>query len=156
MRLKLLNMMANLSSERLLLTLWVGSLLAIGYLAVPMAFATMGDITIAGNYAGKLFSAVNMLGLACAVVLIIAKFISYKMQIMGLWRFWVLLVMLGLTLLFSYYLQPEMAAVKLLISNGSDADLERFSLFHMLSKNVYMLVSLLGIALVVSADKVDE
>ena len=149
-------MMANLASERLLLTLWVGSLLAIGYLAVPMAFATMGDITIAGNYAGKLFSAVNMLGLACGVVLIITKLILYKRQIMGLWRFWVLLVMLGLTLLFSYYLQPEMAAVKQLVANGNDADLERFSLFHMLSKNVYMLVSFLGVALVVSTDKVDE
>ena len=149
-------MMANLASERLLLTLWVGSLLAIGYLAVPMAFATMGDITIAGNYAGKLFSAVNMLGLACGVLLIITKLILYKRQIMGLWRFWVLLVMLGLTLLFSYYLQPEMAAVKQLVANGNDADLERFSLFHMLSKNVYMLVSFLGVALVVSTDKVDE
>ena len=149
-------MMANLASERLLLTLWVGSLLAIGYLAVPIAFATMSDITIAGNYAGKLFSAVNMLGLACGVVLIITKLILYKRQIMGLWRFWVLLVMLGLTLLFSYYLQPEMAAVKQLVANGNDADLERFSLFHMLSKNVYMLVSFLGVALVVSTDKVDE
>ena len=155
-RLKLFDMMANLASERLLLTLWVGSLLAIGYLAVPMAFATMGDITIAGNYAGKLFSAVNMLGLACGVVLIITKLILYKRQIMGLWRFWVLLVMLGLTLLFSYYLQPEMAAVKQLVANGNDADLEQFSLFHMLSKNVYMLVSFLGVALVVSTDKVDE
>lgn len=148
--------MANLLSERLLLTLWVGSLWAIGYIAVPMAFATMGDITIAGNYAGKLFSAVNMLGLACGVVLLIAKFISYKIQIVRFWRVWVLLLMLGLTLLFSYYLQPEIAAIKQLITQGNDADLERFSLFHTISKNTYMLVSLLGLALVVSSDKAES
>ena len=82
-------MTANLLSERLLLTLWVGSLWAIGYLAVQMAFAIIPDISIAGNYAGRLFSAVNMLGLACGVVLLIAKFVSVGMQAMGLWRVWV-------------------------------------------------------------------
>ncbi|NQY26967.1 MAG: DUF4149 domain-containing protein [Piscirickettsiaceae bacterium] len=149
-------MTANLLSERLLLTLWVGSLWAIGYLAVPMAFAIIPDISIAGNYAGRLFSAVNMLGLACGVVLLIAKFVSVGMQAMGLWRVWVLLLMISLSLLFVTYLQPEIAAVKQLIPQGNEVDLERFSLFHMISKNTYMIVSLLGLALVVSSDKVEN
>jgi len=149
-------MMANLSSEKLLLTLWVGSLWAIGYLAVPMAFATIPDISIAGDYAGKLFLAVNMLGLSCGVVLLISKFVSFGRQTIGLWRVWILLVMLSFTLLFITYLQPEIAAVKQLIPQGNDADLERFSFFHMISKNIYMLVSLLGLALVVSTDKVEN
>jgi hypothetical protein len=41
-------MLSGYTGERLLLTLWVGSLLSIGYLAVPMAFANL-DVTIAGD-----------------------------------------------------------------------------------------------------------
>ena len=51
-------MLSGYTGERLLLTLWIGALWSIGYLAVPMAFANL-DVTIAGDYAGKLFSAVN-------------------------------------------------------------------------------------------------
>jgi len=148
-------MMANLLSERLLLTLWVGSLCAIGYIAVPMAFATLGDVTLAGNYAGKLFSAVNMLGLGCGLVLLISKVISIGKPVTTLWRFWVLVLMISLTLVFAFYLQPEIASIKQLISAGDDAILERFDLFHSLSKNLYMFVTVLGLALVVSTDKVE-
>jgi len=146
-------MMVNLLSERLLLTLWVGSLCAIGYIAVPMAFATLGDVTLAGNYAGKLFSAVNMLGIGCGFVLLISKSISIGKAVTTLWRFWVLVLMISLTLVFAFYLQPEIAAIKQLISAGDDAVLERFDLFHTLSKNLYMLLTVLGLALVVSTDK---
>ncbi len=148
-------MMANLLSERLLLTLWVGSLCAIGYIAVPMAFATLGDITLAGNYAGKLFSAVNLLGLGCGSVLLISKIISRGNTVITLWRFWTLVLMLSLTVVFAFYLQPEIATLKQLISAGNNAVLERFDLFHTLSKNLYMLLTVLGLALVVSADKVE-
>ena len=155
MRLLLLNMIANLISERLLLTLWVGSLLAIGYLAVPMAFATLGDVTLAGDYAGKLFSAVNLLGLGCGIVLLLSKFIAHGKQTITLWRFWVLLLMVLLTLVFSCYLQPEIAEIKQLTSQGDDAILERFDLFHVISRNLYMVLSLLGIVLVISSDEVE-
>ena len=64
--------------------------------------------------------------------------------------------MISLSLLFVTYLQPEIAAVKQLIPQGNEVDLERFSLFHMISKNTYMIVSLLGLALVVSSDKVEN
>jgi len=146
-------MKANLLSERLLLTLWVGSLCAIGYIAVPMAFATLGDVTLAGNYAGKLFSAVNILGLGCGSVLLISKLISSGKSVTTLWRFWVLVIMLSLTLVFVFYLQPEIVTIKQLISGGEDTVLERFDLFHRLSKDLYMLVTLLGLALVVSSDR---
>ncbi|MFW5426101.1 MAG: DUF4149 domain-containing protein [Methylophagaceae bacterium] len=147
-------MIANQVSERLLLTLWVGSLLAIGYLAVPMAFATLGDVTLAGNYASKLFSTVNLLGLGCGGVLLVSKFISQGKQATSQWRFWVLLVMVVLTLVFSCYLQPEIAEIKQLTSKGDDAVIERFDLFHEISRNLYLIVTLLGLALVVSTDKV--
>lgn len=71
-------MLSSYASEKLLLTLWIGGLWSIGYLAVPMAFASLADITLAGEYAGKLFSAINLLGLGCGLVLIVAKLIQYK------------------------------------------------------------------------------
>jgi len=147
-------MKANLLAERLLLTLWVGSLCAIGYIAVPMAFATLGDVTQAGNYAGKLFSAVNMLGLACGSVLIMSKLLSQGKRTLALWRFWVLVTMFLLTLLFSCYLQPEIATVKALMQQDGN-EIEHFDLLHSLSKNIYLFISVLGLALVVSSDKVE-
>jgi hypothetical protein len=148
-------MKADLLSERLLLTLWVGSLCAIGYIAVPMAFATLGDVTLAGNYAGKLFSTVSILGLGCGSVLLIGKLVSIGKAVTGLWRFWTLVLMMILTLVFYCYLQPELAEVKQLISIGEDTVLERFDLLHTISKNLYILLTVLGLALVVSTDKVE-
>lgn len=146
-------MLSSLLGERLFLTLWVGSLFAIGYIAVPMAFATLGDVTVAGNFAGELFSAVNILGLGCGTMLLISKVFIYGQQFISLWRFWVMFIMVLLTLIFNFYLQPEIAAVKQLIHLGDNSVVEQFGNLHAISKNLYMLLSLLGLALVVSADK---
>jgi len=146
-------MLSSLLGERLLLTLWVGSLLAIGYIAVPMAFANLGDVTLAGNYAGHLFSAVNMLGLGCGTILLITKIVIYGKQTAGLWRFWVVLAMVVLTLIFNFYLQPELEVVKHLMHMGDNSIVGRFDLLHSVSKNLYIIVSLLGLTLVVSSDR---
>jgi hypothetical protein len=146
-------MISSLLGERLLLTLWVGSLLAIGYIAVPMAFVNLGDVTLAGNYAGHLFSAVNILGLGCGIILLITKILIHGKQTTGFWRFWVVLAMVILTLIFNFYLQPEIAIVKHLIHMGDNSVVERFDLLHMISKNLYIVLSLLGLSLVVSIDK---
>lgn len=146
-------MIANLVAERLLLTLWVGSLWAVGYLAVPMAFATLGDVTLAGNYAGKLFAIVNILGIGCGTVLLMSSFVCHGKLVTKYWRFWVLLLMVVLSLVFSRYLLVEIAEIKPLISQEDDAILNRFALFHTISKNLYLVLSLLGLALVVSSDK---
>lgn len=148
-------MKVNFFAEKLLLTLWVGSLCAIGYIAVPMAFATLGDVTLAGTYAGKLFSTVNILGLGCGAVLLLSKVLSAGKLVLSQWRFGILLLMITLTLVFNFYLQPEIATIKQLTSAGDNALLERFDLFHTLSKNVYLVVTLLGFALVLSNDKVE-
>ena len=146
--------MVNLLSERLLLTLWVGSLCAIGYIAVPIAFATLGDVAVAGEYAGKLFSAVNILGLGCGIALLLSKLIASGKQSFSLWRFWVLLVMFVLTLVFSCYLQPEIATIKQDMMQDGHL-IERFGNLHTISKNLYLFITLLGLALVVSTDKVE-
>lgn len=145
-------MFSGLSGERLLLTLWVGSLLSIGYLAVPVAFTTLGDITLAGNYAGKLFSAVNLLGMGCAIVLLLSKLITKTKKALNLWRFWVILVMLILTLVFYFYLQPQMAHIKTLAWQSDEVLSAKFALFHSISRNLYLILTVLGLALVVTTD----
>lgn len=145
--------MSNLLGERLLLTLWVGSLWAIGYIAVPTAFVNLGDITLAGNYAGKLFSIVNILGIGCGSVLLLTKIVTFGQKAIALWRFWVIAAMLSATLIFSCYLQPEMNAIKQLSWQQNDVLLEQFAFLHVVSKNLYMVISLLGLALVLSTDK---
>jgi hypothetical protein len=146
-------MLSSLLGERLLLTLWVGSLLAIGYIAVPLAFANLGDVTLAGNYAGHLFSVVNILGLGCGTILLISKIIIYSKQVRHLWRFWVVFLMVLLTLVFNFYLQPEIAIAKNVMHLGDNSVVEKFDLLHMISKNLYIVLSLLGLSLVASTDK---
>jgi len=46
------------------ISIWVGGLLAIGYLAAPILFAQLSDRTLAGNLAGAMFSAVAWVGIA--------------------------------------------------------------------------------------------
>jgi len=145
----------NLASERFLLTLWVGSLCAIGYLAVPMAFATLGDVTLAGNYAGELFRVVNYIGIGAGLVLIISKFVSQGKSVTKTWRFSVLLIMWFISLLFVFYLLPETDLLKHQ-KHLSTALSERFGLFHTLSTNIYLFLTLLGLSLVVSSDKVES
>lgn len=144
---------ADFAGERLLLTLWVGSLWAIGYLAVPLAFATL-DPQIAAEYAGTLFYAVNIIGLVSGVMLLLGKLFMERQQINRSWRFWLLLVMLVLTLVFTVYLQPEIAAVKAIADwRGDSALTERFNDLHRLSENLYLMLSVLGLILVLTADK---
>ncbi len=144
---------ADFAGERLLLTLWVGSLWAIGYMAVPLAFATL-DRQIAAEYASTLFYAVNIIGLVSGAMMLLGKLFMERLQITRSWRFWLLLLMLVLTLVFTVYLQPEIATVKAIPDWRDDSALtERFNDLHRLSENLYLMLSVLGLILVLTADK---
>jgi len=144
---------ADFAGERLLLTLWVGSLWAIGYLAVPLAFATL-DTQIAADYASTLFYAVNIIGLVSGAMMLLGKLFMERLQITRSWRFWLLLLMLALTLVFTTYLHPEIASVKAITDWRADSALmSRFNDLHRLSENLYLMLSVLGLILVLTADK---
>ncbi|MGB5473694.1 MAG: DUF4149 domain-containing protein, partial [Gammaproteobacteria bacterium] len=55
----------SLTLERVLLTLWVGSLWVTGFMVAPVLFARLDDRALAGTLAGELFGLVAWLGLAC-------------------------------------------------------------------------------------------
>ncbi len=104
-------MLSGYSGERLLLTLWIGSLWSIGYLAVPMAFANL-ELTIAGDYAGKLFYAVNILSLISACILLISRLFVFGVTTFHrYWRSWLILAMLIMSVVFLLFIQPDMASI---------------------------------------------
>lgn len=146
-------MMSGYTGERLLLTLWVGGLWSIGYLAVPIAFANL-DVQLAGNYAGKLFFAVNMLGIIAASILLLSRLFVFGLrQFHRYWRSWLLLIMLLMSVAFIGYIQPEMQALK---QAADIVSMERFGELHKLSENLYLLLSLFGLMLVLTTDKRSE
>ena len=104
-------MTAGLVGERLLLTLWVGSLWAIGYIAVPLAFVHLDDNVVAGAFAGRLFILVDYVGLACGSALLV-RYAILGQHMMTLWRFWVTLTMLLMVAFLHFYCQGEMADIK--------------------------------------------
>lgn len=139
--------------ERLLLTLWVGALWSIGYMAVPLAFVSLETLA-AAEYAAKLFFAVNVIGLISGTLILIGKVIIQRGRVLYSWRFWVLVVMLIITLVFSSYVQPEMASIKVIENWRLDANLaQRFERLHLLSQNLYLMLSIAGLLLVLSSDK---
>ena len=64
--------------ERIILTLWVGSLWAIGYLAVPVLFHSLDSRTLAGELAASMFTLVNGLGLVCGGLLLLFAALSQR------------------------------------------------------------------------------
>ncbi|BAZ94087.1 MULTISPECIES: DUF4149 domain-containing protein [Thiohalobacter] len=134
-------------AERIILTLWVGGLWMIGYLAVPLLFHQLDDTRLAGQLAGEMFRALNWFGLAAGALLLI----SNRMQARpGLdWRALTLVLMLALILVNAFAISPLMQELKAggLVA-GSEAA-ARFGRLHGLSSFLYLIQSLLGLGLVV-------
>ncbi len=145
-------MLTSLSGDRLLVTLWVGSLLSIGFIAVPLAFMTFEDSEVAGNYAGELFRVVNILGIGCASALLITKLVQYGKQVFKLWRVWIICLMLLLTLYLVVVLFPQAELIKTMDWRTDPILSEQFDSVHSLSELMYVIISLLGVSLVVTTD----
>ena len=140
-------MIAGQVGERLLLALWVGSLWAIGYIAVPAAFIHFDDSVTACAYAGRLFTLVNYVGLACGSVLLI-RYAVLGQNVIIWWRFYVTLSMLVMVAFLHFYLQAEMSDIKQLDWREDDNASNRFDFLHHFSTGIYMVISVLGLALV--------
>ena len=80
------------------ITIWVGALWAIGYLAAPTLFSTLSDKQLAGMVAGRLFTLVAYVGMASAAYLLLQRLTRVGMSALRQPYFWIVLVMLLLTL----------------------------------------------------------
>ena len=138
----------------LLVTLWAGSLWAIGYLAAPTLFATLADRTLAGTVAGSLFRVEAWLSVVCGLLLL---GLFYADRGFAKRRTCLLLVVGMLVCLAVGYfgLQPFMAELKAsAVANGGvmdDAARARFGMLHGVASVIYLLQSLLAVGLVLRA-----
>lgn len=133
------------------IVLWVGGLWAIGYLAAPMLFYNLEDRTLAGMLAGKMFTAIAWVGIVSASWLLMFRFARFGADALKQGFFWIVLLMLLLTLAGHFGIQPIMAQLK---EAALPKDVmqslfrDRFSTWHGVSSVVYLIQSLLGLALV--------
>ena len=137
-------------------TAWVGSLLAIGFIAAPLLFARIADRAVAGALAGDMFIFAAWVGLASGDYLTL-----YLLLVKG-WRafqsgvFWIVLLMLALAAAGHFGVQPILAQLKadaLPRQVMESALRDRFATWHGVSSALYLVQTLLGIALVVLQER---
>ncbi len=133
-------------TERILLTLWVGSMWTAGYIVAPILFKTL-DRSLAGSVAGHIFTAVNILGLSCAVVLLLGVFFKVGLRSLRQWRPLLLIAMLVIIVVGQFVLQPMMSELKTLGLTGAHAT--QFARLHGISSILFLFNSLGGLALVI-------
>ncbi len=136
------------NGERILLSLWVGALWSIGYLAVPTLFASLDDRAMAGMLAGRMFTGVSLIGLGCGTALLVS-FWMQGVRPLAERRVQLLIAMLVLVVLGEFVLQPQMAALKaegLIEGSGVAA---RFGVLHGIASLLYFANSVIGLVLLV-------
>ena len=134
--------------------IWVGSLLAVGYLVAPAIFSTMSDRQAAGMVAGSIFKLEAYLSLiVCIGLMVLANLLVNR----GLNQFriirWLLLAMLLCSLAAAFVFIPWMNTLRdTALDQGMPVMLSPsatlFGRLHGASSILFMLQSLLGIFLV--------
>ncbi len=138
-------------ARTLLVTLWAGSLWTVGYLAAPLLFLTLPDRMLAGTIAGTLFRAEAWVSLVCGILLLaIFRADSYLSSRNTLTR---LVIGMLLCVLIGYFgLQPFMAEIRQAAAQAGgvmdEAMRSRFGMLHGVASVIYLLQSLLAVALV--------
>lgn len=131
--------------------LWVGGLFAIGYLAAPVLFSQLADRTLAGNLAGAMFTVVAWSGMACGAYLMLYLFWRRGIRALQAGLFWIVLLMVALTVAGHFGIQPILAQLKadaLPRQVMESALRDRFAAWHGVSSVIYLVQSLLGLWLV--------
>ncbi len=135
--------------ERIILTLWVGALWAIGYLAVPLLFSGLDDRRLAGELAGEMFKAVGYVGLVSGIILLVTAVIMAPRRWLRQWRNGVLIGMLALIAIGLFGLQPYMQELKAQGLVPGSIQAAKFGKLHGVSSGLYLMNSLMGLVLVI-------
>ncbi|MHB1092661.1 DUF4149 domain-containing protein [Thiobacillus sp.] len=134
-----------------LLVLWIGGMWAIGYVAAPVLFANLGDKQLAGMLAGRLFAVMAWIGIVAATYLLGYRFVRDGPAALKTLFFWVVALMLVLTLAGHFGIQPIMQGMKdqampHAVMQSVFAD--RFARWHGVSSILYLIQGGLGLLLV--------
>lgn len=136
----------------ILLTLWVGGLWAIGYLAVPILFAELSDRMLAGRLAGEMFRWIGGLGFVAGGYLVLFLFLRQRWAVLRSASFWLVFFMLAITAVQQLGIQPLMNALKAEagpLPVMTSALRDRFALWHGVSSSLYLVLSLCGLGLLI-------
>jgi hypothetical protein len=139
-------------ARRLVATLWVGSLWAIGYVAAPTLFANV-DSTLAGQMVGHMLRTGAWVSIACALVMLVLLRLARRLDA-GARRslYKIVGAMLVCTLVVYLGLQPIMAQMRDAAGPGGVRNSPmwtQFAILHGVSQLVYVIESVLGAVLVV-------
>ena len=150
--------MKKIADNLALLTaaIWLGGMCAIGYLAAPVLFQTLPDRQLAGMLAGKLFAAMAYTGIVCALYLLVYHCASFGRQVFRQKLFWMIVVMLLLTLVGQFGIQPILADLKAQALPAEVMHSEfagAFKTWHGAASVIYLAQSLMGIVLVLKISK---
>lgn len=132
-------------------TLWVGGMWVLGYVVVPVLFKMLPDRQLTGIVAGQLFTLLAWIGIACALYLLAFQFHRHGRSTPQRSGFRVTLTMLLLVLVGQFAVQPVLLSLKaqaLPLDVMSSAYASQFKTWHGISSIIYLIQSLLGIALV--------
>lgn len=139
-----------LGLARFLLTLWVGGLWAIGYLAAPVLFAGLPRLQ-AGQVAGQVFSLIGWIGVVAGAYLLAYVYRAWPSGRARQWRLALLGMLWGSALAQLFWLQPAIAAIKAqlppMVAEGATLG-TAFAFWHGLSSALYLLQSLVGLVVV--------
>lgn len=142
--------------EAVALTAWVGGLWAIGYIAAPVLFAALPhDRPLAGDLAGHLFTITSRLGLVAGVGLWMLGYASRERWLRG-WQSWTIVAMLLITVLGEFVLLPAVQSLRVAATGAlvpGHPLYARFSLLHGIASALFLVNSLLGLALVAARSR---
>lgn len=140
--------MPILSLQRVLLAMWVGAAMGIGYLAAPVLFSALDDRILAGALAGEMFAAVAWVGLGCGAAIVLLHAARRGEETVPRSVLGCVAAMLILTAVGHFVLQPIMADLKAQAAPGealAGALRERFAIWHGVSSVLFLGQSVIGV-----------
>ncbi|QWD80726.1 DUF4149 domain-containing protein [Polynucleobacter sp. MWH-S4W17] len=134
--------------------LWVGSFITIGFLVVPILFSSLGDRQVAGMVAANLFKTTAYIGVALNVFLMLMAnhLVRHGYNYYRITR-WILLGILSCTVGAAFIFIPWMDSLRdqalyLGLSVRESTNAALFARLHGVSSAIFMIQSVLGLALV--------
>ena len=140
------------SLPTIVLTFWVGALWTMGTLVAPTLFRVLPDRMLAGAAAGRMFSLMGYVGLACGTLLLVHAIARSGREAFRRPFAWLVLTMILLTAIGEFGIQPVLAGLK---QQTTPLDVmqsplrDRFATWHGVASSVYLLNCVLGLALVI-------
>jgi hypothetical protein len=129
--------------KRLVRTLWLGSIWAVGYLAAPILFESLDDRALAGMLAGKMFAAVAWISLAAGPAMALLTLSSSERSRRRSLKLFCIAAIMACMVSVHWVFAPMMEQARLPDGTpGAD-----FLMIHGASSLVYLLGSLLGLVL---------